>query len=243
MAPLEIRLAQPEEYAAVGDLSVEAYVADGFLETSESYADNLRDAASRAADAELWVAADDSSVLGSVTYCPPGSRYCEVATGPDQGEFRMLAVAPRARRGGVGRALVEHCIARSRTLGHRELVMSSSASMTAAHRVYAALGFVPAPELDWSPLPRLELLGFRLTLVRVIRRRRRGRTRLAHPAPDSPTNRGIMSHSPRQRPGSTESAQEPLPIHDDPGDLAVADDRTVGVLGDDLEAEQPAVDM
>jgi len=166
MAPFEIRLAQPEEYAAVGDLTVEAYVADGFLETSESYADNLRDAASRAADAELWVAADDSSVLGSVTYCPPGSRYCEVATGPDQGEFRMLAVAPRARRGGVGRALVEHCIARSRTLGHRELVMSSSASMTAAHRVYAALGFVPAPELDWSPLPRLQLLGFRLTLVR-----------------------------------------------------------------------------
>jgi hypothetical protein len=52
-----------------------------------------------------------------------------------------------------------------------------------------------------------------------------------------------MRHSPRDRGDSTESVQEPLPIDDDPGDLAVADDRTVGMLGDDLEAEQPAVDM
>lgn len=166
MTSFEIRLAHPEEYAAVGDLTVEAYTVDGFLDEGEDYTNHLRDAADRAADAELWVAANGSRFLGSVTYCPPGSRHCEVATGPDQGEFRMLAVAPRSRRGGVGRALVEQCIARSRTLGHRELVLSSLASMTAAHGLYAALGFVRAPELDWRPIPQIELLGFRLTLVR-----------------------------------------------------------------------------
>src|SRR5262245_44920348 len=165
---IEIRLAEPSEYAVVGDLTVEAYSVDGFLDDSDDYADHLRDAADRAAAAELWVAVDDGSVLGSVTYCPPGSRWCELATEPDQGEFRMLAVAPAARRGGVGRALVEHCIARSRTLGHRELVLSSLASMTAAHRLYVTLGFVRAPELDWYPVPGIELLGFRLPLIRPI---------------------------------------------------------------------------
>jgi ribosomal protein S18 acetylase RimI-like enzyme len=164
MAGFEMRLAVPAEYGVVGDLTVDAYAADGFLDGTDDYADTLRDAASRAAHAELWVAADATGVLGSVTYCPPGSRYCELATGPDQGEFRMLAVAPRARRGGIGRALVEHCIARSRSLGHRELLLSSSSSMVAAHRLYDALGFVRAPELDWRPLPTVDLLGFRLAL-------------------------------------------------------------------------------
>jgi ribosomal protein S18 acetylase RimI-like enzyme len=164
----EIRLALPSEYAVVGDLTVEAYTVDGFLGDSDDYADHLRDAADRAAHAELWVAADDSGVLGSVTYCSPGSRWCELATEPEQGEFRMLAVAPAARRGGIGRALVEHCIARSRTLGHRELVLSSLAAMTAAHRLYVSLGFVRAPELDWYPVPGIELLGFRLPLIRPV---------------------------------------------------------------------------
>ena len=162
---VQIRLASPDEYAVVGDLTVEAYTADGYLGESDDYADHLRDATSRAVDAELWVAADDSGVLGSVTYCPPGSRWCELATEPDQGEFRMLAVAPVARRAGVGRALVELCIARSRTLGHRELVMCSLEEMTAAHRLYGRLGFVRAPELDWEPVPGIVLLGFRLPIL------------------------------------------------------------------------------
>jgi ribosomal protein S18 acetylase RimI-like enzyme len=162
---VQIRLASPDEYAVVGDLTVEAYTADGYLGESDDYADHLRDATSRAVDAELWVAADDSGVLGSVTYCPPGSRWCELATEPEQGEFRMLAVAPAARRAGVGRALVELCIARSRTLGHRELVMCSLEEMTAAHRLYGRLGFVRAPELDWKPVPGIVLLGFRLPIL------------------------------------------------------------------------------
>lgn len=164
MGSLEIRLARPSEHGVVGDLTVAAYDIDGFLDGTDDYADHLRDAAGRAADAELWVAADDTGVLGSVTYCPPGSRLCELATAPDQGEFRMLAVVPAARRGGIGRALAEHCIARSRELRHRELVLSSASEMRAAHRLYAALGFVRAPELDWRPLPTVELFAFRLPL-------------------------------------------------------------------------------
>jgi GNAT superfamily N-acetyltransferase len=161
---MEIRLARPEEYTAVGALTVDAYAADGILDGTDDYVDHLRDAASRADHAELWVAADDDGVLGTVTYCPPGSRYCELATETDQGEFRMLAVAPAGRRRGIGRALVERCIARSRALGHRELLLCSSTAMLPAHGLYGSLGFDRAPELDWSPLPSIKLLAFRLPL-------------------------------------------------------------------------------
>jgi GNAT superfamily N-acetyltransferase len=51
---LTIRRAVPDEYAAVGDLCVAAY--GDLLDGTGDYVDALRDAAGRAADAELLVA-------------------------------------------------------------------------------------------------------------------------------------------------------------------------------------------
>ena len=112
----------------------------------------------------MWVAADDTRLIGTVTFCPPGSDYRELAERPDQGEFRMLAVAPAARGRGVARALVERCLERSRELGQTEMVLCSADSMTSAHRLYASFGFARAPELDWRPGPHVVLWGFRLAL-------------------------------------------------------------------------------
>ena len=55
------------------------------------------------------MAADDDRVLGSVTFCPAGSTWREIAW-DDEGEFRMLAVAADARGRGVGEALVRACL-------------------------------------------------------------------------------------------------------------------------------------
>ncbi len=159
----EIRAARPHELPTVGDLTVSAYADDGFLHLGSDYADTLRDAASRAEKAELWVAADDVRVLGSVTFCPPGSPYRELA-GDGEGEFRMLGVHPSARRQGVAHALVQRCIARSRELGDRRIVLCSDAGMHTAHRLYRRCGFTRVPELDWSPLPGIDLLAFALDL-------------------------------------------------------------------------------
>ncbi len=161
---LAVRLAEPLEYAAVGDITVAAYDADGFLDAERLYAAVLQDAADRARRAELWVAADDTGLLGTVTFCPHGSDYRELACAEDQGEFRMLAVAPSARRRGVARTLVDHCLDRSRELGHTEVLLCSVDSMTSAHGLYASFGFVRAPELDWRPVPDVLLWGFRLPL-------------------------------------------------------------------------------
>lgn len=132
---------------------------------ADPYVARLRDAATRDREAELWVATPDDGdeVLGCVTICPPGSTWRELA-GPDEGEFRMLAVAPAARGRGVGQALVELVLEHFRAVGARAVVMSSPPDMTAAHRLYDRLGFVRTPGLDWSPVPDVPLLAYRKEL-------------------------------------------------------------------------------
>jgi GNAT superfamily N-acetyltransferase len=163
---LIVRPAHPDELGRAGELTVEAYDADGYLVEDDPYLDTLRDAARRATEAEVYVAmlpeAPDHPV-GTVTYCVPPSPWTELAR-EDEGEIRMLGVAPSARRRGIGEALVSACVERSRELGHSAVVLSSLPVQAAAHRVYARLGFRRTPDLDWSPLPDVDLLAFRLDL-------------------------------------------------------------------------------
>ncbi|MFI5733872.1 GNAT family N-acetyltransferase [Kribbella sp. NPDC051587] len=157
----EIRRAQPDEYDAVGELTVEAYSHDGFVRGE--YAMTLRAAADRAVQAELWVAADADGLLGTVTYCPAGSPYREIGL-DDEGEFRMLGVAGRARGLGIGTALTEHCIEQTRSRGLPRIVLSSAVYMKTAHRIYERLGFERLPERDWSPVAGIDLYAFSLAL-------------------------------------------------------------------------------
>lgn len=143
----------------MGRLTAEVYVGDGFIDAADGYVDQLADTARRAREAEIWVAVEDGRVLGSVTFCVAGSSFREIAH-DDEGEFRMLAVNPAARGRGVGQALVELCVRRSRELGYAGVRMSTMEQMTSAHRVYGRLGFVPAPKDDWSPAPGVTLLAY-----------------------------------------------------------------------------------
>ena len=159
----ELRPVREEELVEVGRLTAEVYVGDGFLDASDSYIDQLADTARRARDAEIWVAVEGDRILGSVTFVVPGSPFREIAR-DDEGEFRMLAVSPDTRGRGVGQALVELCLRRSRELGYVGVRMSTMDRMTSAHRVYERLGFVRSPEDDWSPAPGVRLLAYRCDL-------------------------------------------------------------------------------
>ena len=74
----------------------------------------------------------------------------------------MLGVVPEAAGKGVGQALVEHCLARSRELDYTAVVLSTLPSMTVAHRMYERLGFRRTPELDWEPASGVLLWAYRV---------------------------------------------------------------------------------
>ena len=138
---VRIRLARHHEIAAIGLLTERAYSND--YEVTPSYAEDLRDAASRARRDEVWIAEDiaTGTILGSVWTPRPGERISQLAK-PGELDFRMLAVAPEARGRGIGQALAGHVIALGRDRGASRVVMNSGPEMLGAHRLYERLGFV-----------------------------------------------------------------------------------------------------
>ncbi|HYH35065.1 MAG TPA: GNAT family N-acetyltransferase [Nocardioides sp.] len=161
---MELRRSLPGELPEVGELTVTAY--EEFTRgPSDGYVAQLRDAGRRFREAELWVAVDAGGLLGTVTCCPPGSPWREIAQHDHEGEFRMLAVHPRGRGRGVGTALVRLCEERARAHGATTLLLSSLPVMADAQRIYRARGFRRAPELDWDPVPDVHLVAFRKELT------------------------------------------------------------------------------
>jgi len=155
---LDVRPALPSELAAAGEVTVAAYQAQGMA--TDSYVPQLRDTRRRFREAELLVAVDPAgTVVGTVTFCPTGSSWREIARA-DEGEFRMLAVHPAAQRRGIGRALTTACLDRSRELGFTGVALSTPARNVRAHQLYERFGFTRDPERDWTPSPGVELLAF-----------------------------------------------------------------------------------
>jgi ribosomal protein S18 acetylase RimI-like enzyme len=164
---IRIRPVLPPEHAALGALTVRSYLEGGFLlgGVEDAYAPQLRDVPGRAAAAHVLVAVDGGDrLLGGVTLAFPGSPLAELG-GPGDAEIRMLAVDPDAHGRGIGSALAAACVERARDEpGIKRVVLCSQTSMRAAHRIYARLGFERTPDLDWSPLPGVDLWAFGLDL-------------------------------------------------------------------------------
>ncbi|AXT85596.1 GNAT family N-acetyltransferase [Aeromicrobium sp. A1-2] len=164
-----VRPARADEHVAVGELTVAGYDADGYLTLPDGTFDHeyggwLVDAAPRGQADGLLVAVEEDELLGTVTWCPYGSPFAQLATEPNQGELRTLSVAPHARRLGVGRALVAACLDRARAEDLTEVVLCSLREMLPAHRLYESFGFTRRPELDLEPLPGVDLWAFSLRI-------------------------------------------------------------------------------
>ena len=153
---LIVRLARPQEYAAVGELVVAAYRAGGHLENDEGYGVQLADVAGRADTHPVLVAERAGRLVGSVTICPVGTTHSHDARHGEV-EFRYLGVAPQAWGTGVSEALISACDDWARAAGATALVLSAIAWNDAATRLYERLGFHRVPARDREPAPGIVL--------------------------------------------------------------------------------------
>ena len=169
---MEIRLIRPEECEVLGRITLRAYRDLIGGESLGPYEDELLDVVGRQIDSEVYVALDnDGALVGGVTYVPDSERTMSEFEDPEGAGIRMLAVDPQHQGLGVGRALLETCIAQARLQHRRRIILHSTPLMTIAQEMYKRLRFEPSPELDvwyhddpYSTSDPLHLMAYTLTL-------------------------------------------------------------------------------
>ena len=177
-----IRPARPEEFAYLGEMTVQVYSRlDGMptLEEQPDYYNRLRDVQARASNPAIQVFAAVNAqheqrreqprqhdLYGCVDFITDMQHYASGGTAPtlpDSAGIRLLAVQPEFRKKGIGRALTEFCIQQARDLGRSQVILHTTRAMGAAWRMYETMGFVRFPPIDFQQ-GRLEVFGFSLRL-------------------------------------------------------------------------------
>jgi ribosomal protein S18 acetylase RimI-like enzyme len=169
---LTIRDLRPEESDALGRLMVDVYSGlDDFPTPAEQprYYEMLAHIGrfTEKPDARVLVAiASDDEIAGGVVYFGDMAHYGSggIATSiTNASGIRLLAVDPRFRNSGVGKALTNACIGLARERGHSQVILHTTRAMQTAWGLYERLGFTRADELDFEQ-EGFPVFGFRLPL-------------------------------------------------------------------------------
>ena len=136
------------------------------------YLTDLLDVESRLGTGELLVAEHGRRIVGTVTYHPEASQE-GLGWPAGWAGLRALGVEPRARGLGIGRALLEACLARARAAGAPTIGLHTAEFMAAAVAMYEAAGFRRDPAHDFDVTSLLDLrevrpvpiLAYRLDLT------------------------------------------------------------------------------
>ncbi|MSQ15751.1 MAG: GNAT family N-acetyltransferase [Dehalococcoidia bacterium] len=164
---MNIRNAGMDELDQVAEVITDAYGQYAALmgpEHWEMYRRNLVDLQSRLDRSALIVAVENGRILGAVTFFPNGSASEGAGWPEGYTGIRILAVHHDARSRGLGRALTEECIRRSRDLGARHVGLHTTEFMSVARAMYLRMGFERVPEFDFHPVPEITVEAYRLTL-------------------------------------------------------------------------------
>ena len=105
-----------------------------------------------------WVAEVEGRRVGCVL-CVPGAE-------PSVAVLRILLVTPDARGHGVGRSLVDTCVAHARAAGCAELTLWTNDVLVLARRIYEAAGFELVDSEAHHSFGQ-DLLGQHLSLIHI----------------------------------------------------------------------------
>ena len=173
MSDVEVRIARDEDVEPARAILASGYAEykDSFRpENWERYRADIIDLEGRAEASELLVATRDDTVVGCVSYFPPGAKASYPSDSfsehwpADWAAFRLLSVDPNVRGAGVGRRLTEACIERAREQGAPTLGLHTTQPMGIARAMYERMGFVRAPRFDFRPAPETLVEAYRLDL-------------------------------------------------------------------------------
>lgn len=144
---LEVRPVRPDEHLEAGRVTALAYQEFADSEAWDRYLDRLADVGGRAETGTVLVAVDEERILGTATVeLERRIEDDEPPLPPDEAHIRMLGVDPQARGRGVGRALIEACLAYARDAGRTRLTLNTTQRMKAAQAMYESLGFERLPD-------------------------------------------------------------------------------------------------
>ena len=135
----------PHEYDEAGSVTasawheyVEPYPTCGW----EKFLRHVADISRRATDAIVFGAFEDGRPLGTVTLEPERRSIGCYEVPADTAYVGLLGVAPRARRRGIGKALMQASIEEARRRGKRAVVLTYDPVDVPPRMLYEALGFV-----------------------------------------------------------------------------------------------------